>query len=88
MVLEVVSRSSVEKDTVILRQAYAEAGIHEYWLVDARQEIVRFEVLRLGRRGYTTTRRKEGWTWSEVFQHWFRLTQEIGTDGFPEYTLE
>src|SRR5205823_9972930 len=35
MVLEVVSDSSVEKDTVILRQAYAEAGIREYWLVDA-----------------------------------------------------
>jgi Uma2 family endonuclease len=33
MVQEVVSDSSEEMDTVILRQAYAEAGIREYWLV-------------------------------------------------------
>src|SRR5262249_39969293 len=34
VVLEVVSRSSVRKDTVILKRAYWEAGIPEYWLVD------------------------------------------------------
>lgn len=42
MVLEVVSRSSVHKDTVVLLQAYWEAGIAEYWLVDARKQPVRF----------------------------------------------
>src|SRR5438034_8705720 len=36
MVLEVVSESSVAKDNDTLRQAYWEAGIPEYWLVDAR----------------------------------------------------
>src|SRR5947209_17728 len=38
LVIEVVSPSSVRKDTVRLRQAYWEAGIPEYWLIDARAE--------------------------------------------------
>ena len=37
LVLEVVSKSSVRKDTVILRDLYYKAGIEEYWLVDARK---------------------------------------------------
>jgi Uma2 family endonuclease len=88
MVLEVVSDSSVEKDTLLLRQAYAEAGIREYWLVDARQEPLVFEVLRLGRRGYLASRKRSGWLYSSVFARWFRLTQRPGPDSFPEYTLE
>lgn len=88
MVLEVVSDSSVEKDTVILRQAYAEAGIREYWLVDARQEPLRFDILRRTERGYVAGRKRAGWSRSEVFDHWFRLTQQPGSDGFPLFTLE
>ena len=38
MVLEVVSDSSVRKDTERLRRDYWEAGIREYWLVDARTD--------------------------------------------------
>src|SRR5262245_10107321 len=88
MVLEVVSDSSVEKDTVVLRQAYAEAGIREYWLVDARQEQLRFDILRLTERGYAAGRKRHGWLRSEVFDRWFRLTQQRGDDGFPSFTLE
>jgi Uma2 family endonuclease len=46
MVLEVVSASSVEKDTVVLRELYWQAGIPEYWLVDARGQRLQFEILR------------------------------------------
>lgn len=88
MVLEVVSDSSVEKDTVILRQAYAEAGIREYWLVDVRQSPPKFDILRLTPRGYVASRKRAGWSRSEVFDRWFRLTQQAGSDGFPQYTLE
>ena len=88
MVLEVVSRSSVEKDTVLLRQAYAEAGIREYWLVDARQEPLHFDILRRTARGYAASRRRAGWVSSEVFDHWFRLTQQAASDGFPAFTLD
>lgn len=88
MVLEVVSRSSVTKDTVTLRAAYAAAGIPEYWLIDARAEAVRFEVLVLTGDGYRVTRRRAGWIRSNVFRRWFRLVQAAGDDGQPEFTLE
>ena len=88
MVLEVVSDSSVEKDTVVLRQAYAEAGIREYWLVDARKEPLHFDILRRSTRGYTASRRRAGWLRSEVFDRWFRLTQQPASDGFPVFTLD
>jgi Uma2 family endonuclease len=88
MVLEVVSDSSVDKDTVVLRQAYAEAGIREYWLVDARQEPLRFDILRLTDRGYVATRKRSGWVRSEVFDRWFHLAQQPGSHGFPQFTLE
>ena len=45
MVLEVVSPTSVRKDTVVLRQGYWEAGIREYWLVNALKEPLTFEHL-------------------------------------------
>lgn len=88
MVLEVVSTSSVQKDTVTLRRAYADAGVREYWLVDARAEPIRFDLLRWTERGYVATRRQGGRVWSEVFQHSFRLIQSTGEDGYPEFTLE
>jgi Uma2 family endonuclease len=47
IVIEVVSRSSLRKDTVVLRSAYARAGIPEYWLIDARGADLEFEILRL-----------------------------------------
>lgn len=88
MVLEVVSRSSVGKDTEVLRQAYAKAGIREYWLVDARVEPARFDILRQGRSGHTPVRKRAGWARSEVFDRWFRLRQEWGEDSFPEFLLD
>lgn len=87
MVLEVVSASSVHKDTVVLRQAYWQAGIPEYWLVDARQEPARFDILRRTARGYTATRKREGWLRSAVFDKSFQLTHRMSALGHPEYTL-
>ena len=46
LVVEIVSDSSVKKDTRLLRDAYARAGVREYWLVDARGADVRFEILK------------------------------------------
>lgn len=87
MVLEVVSTSSVDKDTVVLRQAYWQAGIGEYWLVDARQEPARFDILRRTQRGYAATRKRNGWLKSAVLGKFFRLTQRRNALGHPEYTL-
>lgn len=87
MVLEVVSTSSVHKDTVVLRQGYWQAGIREYWLVDARQEPVRFDILRRTARNYTATRKQEGWLRSAVFGKSFQLSQHANALGHPEYSL-
>lgn len=87
MVLEVVSESSVHKDTVVLRQAYWQAGIREYWLVDARQEPVRFEIFRRTAKGYSATPKRGGWVKSAVFDKSFQLTQRVNALGHPEYTL-
>lgn len=87
MVLEVVSASSVHKDTVVLRQAYWQAGILEYWLVDARQEPVRFDIFRRTAKRYVATRKRDGWLKSSVFGKSFRLTLRTNPLGHPEYTL-
>jgi len=87
MVLEVVSASSVHKDTVVLRQAYWQAGIREYWLVDARQEPIRFDIFRRTARSYTATRKRDGWLKSAVFGKSFQLSQRLNAVGHPEYTL-
>lgn len=88
MVLEVVSYSSVRKDTKQLRRCYWEAGIREYWLVDARKELLIFDILRHAPKGYRTTPKKGGWIKSNVFGKSFRLIQQTSEYGDPEYTLE
>lgn len=88
MVLEVVSDSSVRKDVQQLRQDYWEAGIREYWLVDARKEPLVFDILRHATKGYRTTPKKDGWIKSKVFGKSFRLTFSTSEHGDPEYTLE
>ena len=45
LVVEIVSDSSVTKDTRLLRDAYLRASVPEYWLIDARGADVRFEIL-------------------------------------------
>ncbi len=86
-VLEVVSESSVQKDYDLLRQAYWEADIREYWLVDARKAPLRFDLLRHTPRGYVAARKQDGWVKSAVFGKSFRLTQAKNDLGHPEYTL-
>jgi hypothetical protein len=88
MVLEVISISSVHKDTVTMRQAYWEASIREYWLVDARREPLKFDILRHTAKGYAATRKQDGWMKSAVFGKSFRLTQRVNQFRHPEYTLE
>jgi Uma2 family endonuclease len=87
MVLEIVSDSSVQKDTVLLRKAYWEAGIPEYWLVDARKEPLTFDILKHGARGYVATRKQDGWIKSAVFGNAFALTQSTHALGHPQFTL-
>jgi Uma2 family endonuclease len=87
MVLEVVSPSSVQKDTEVLREVYWELGIDEYWLVDARGERLDFDILRHGAKDYVPVRKSSGWLKSTVFGASFRLTRKTNEMGHPEFTL-
>jgi Uma2 family endonuclease len=87
MVLEIVSDTSEHKDLVVLRDAYWEAGIREYWLVDVRGSKLQFDILHRAAKGYTVRRKKQGWVKSEVFEKSFRLARTTNTLGHPEYSL-
>lgn len=87
MVLEVVSNSSVAKDTVELPREHHAAGTREYWRVDARQQL-RFEVLRRGPLAWQPTQLPDGWWRSDVFGREFLLQQGADRRGRPEFILE
>jgi Uma2 family endonuclease len=88
MVLEVVSRSSVTKDTERLFDGYWKAGIPEYWPVDARKSPARFDIYRHTSEGYVATRRRDGWLKSVVFGKQFRFVESKDEFGDPTCTLE
>lgn len=87
MVLEVVSTHSVRKDTKILRNLYWRAGIPEYWIVDARKTPPQFDMLCWTERGYSTTRRRQGWLKSKVFGRSFLLESKPDRLGHPQFFL-
>jgi Uma2 family endonuclease len=88
MVLEVVSDTSVEKDTVTLPELYWRAGIREYWLIDARGPLVRFEIMRRGPTKYVSVRKQGGWVPSQVFGKSFRLVRRERPGRVSKFTLE
>ncbi len=88
LVIEVVSTSSVDKDTEWLQKTYWEAGIPEYWLIDARKPPLVFEIYRHTAKGYAAARKSGGWVKSAVFGKSFRLTAEKNGMGYPKYTLD
>lgn len=86
-VMEIVSDSSVYKDTQELRQAYHQAGIPEYWLIDARGEEIVFQILHHRRTGYVAAPNRSGWQRSRVFGRSFRLDRQRDDLGLWKYTL-
>jgi Uma2 family endonuclease len=87
MVLEVVSRSTVHKDTVRMLDLYWQAEVPEYWLVDARAQPRRFEILRHGPDCYVAVEAEGGWLPSVVFGEAFQLTEQKDPLGHPQYKL-
>ncbi|NOZ40252.1 MAG: Uma2 family endonuclease [Planctomycetes bacterium] len=86
-VCEVVSDSSVKKDTKRLRQAYHKAGIPEYWLIDARGEEIDFRILVWQEGGYVEAEDIDGWRRSPVFDCQFQLTRSRNRVGNWRYDL-
>lgn len=56
LIVEIVSDSSVQKDTQRLPIAYYQAGVREYWLIDARSsDEISFQILRRGADAFEPT---------------------------------
>jgi Uma2 family endonuclease len=87
MTLEVISPSSVGKDTILLRDRYYRAGVSEYWLVDARWDDLRFDILQRTSTLYEPVEPVDGWLNSSVFARKFRLDRQLDRFGLWVYTL-
>jgi Uma2 family endonuclease len=88
LVLEVVSKSSVQKDTVHLRDSYWKAGIPEYWLANALGEAPIFEILHRNDDGYAALEATQDWQTSRILKHQFRLVSKVNPIGHLQYFVE
>jgi Uma2 family endonuclease len=87
LVVEIISDSSVTKDKRDLRLSYHEAGIPEYWLIDARKKL-EFQILHWTSTGYQPAAVQSGYQKSRVFRRQFRLTRARGRMGHWKYQLD
>lgn len=81
LVVEIVSDSSVAKDTRRLPAAYHAAGVKEFWLVDARGAAISFQILRHGPSGYVEARTPGGMPWSTIFNCSFTIERSRNPQG-------
>ncbi|MGL6096999.1 MAG: Uma2 family endonuclease [Fimbriiglobus sp.] len=88
VVIEVVSRGSVDKDTEKLMAQYHDAGVTEYWLLDARKADIRFDIFRHEPTEFVAAESDGGWVRSDVFGRSFRLIRTLVRPEFPNYKLE
>lgn len=87
LVLEIVSKTSVRKDTVLLRELYFKAGIREYWLVDVRDGAMSFEILQRTPEGYVAVPAVDGWVASKVLGKKFQLEKKTDPLGHAQYVV-
>jgi Uma2 family endonuclease len=82
LVAEVVSNSSVAKDTRRLPAAYFKAGVREFWLADARREPLVSRIHRRGESAFEPVEpNAEGFQRSPVFDCAFRLDGRCDPEG-------
>jgi Uma2 family endonuclease len=87
LVVEIVSDTSVRKDKTLLREAYARAGVREYWLIDARGAQVEFALLRLDAGEWRESLNPTGPQVSEVLPGTWTLSRSINRAGRFAYRL-
>jgi len=85
--MEIVSESSVFKDTELLRKAYHRARVREYWLIDARGEEIDCQILHWRKGGYVAAKVEDGWQLSRVFGRQFHLVRRPDRRGAWHYEL-
>lgn len=86
-VVEIVSPSSVRKDTKLLLEAYHRAGIAEYWLIDGTKDPLQWQILRHEPGGYVAVTPVRGWTHSPVFDRRFKFERSRDPMGNWRYSL-
>lgn len=88
LTIEVVSDTSEDKDTEWLMGRYWDAGVQEYWIVDARKEPVKFAIHRRGPKGFSSVRKSGGWTPSPLLARSFRFVPGQMVFGKRQYRFE
>ena len=88
LIVEVVSDGSVTKDRERLPALYAEAGVPELWLVDARGPRIDFTVQSLAGASYEKTFRRGEWLASPLLGREVRLTRSRAAAARWSYRLE
>jgi Uma2 family endonuclease len=86
-VCEIVSDSSEKTDTRTLVKAYHKAGIAEYWLIDAREEEIEFQILVWRKARYVPVEPQDDWHASPLFQREFQLVRRRNEIGRWDYEL-
>jgi Uma2 family endonuclease len=88
VVIEVVSKSSIVKDTERLPKAYFRAGVREFWLVDARGEDLLFVIHCRSKTQFSAQPSdQDGYQSSGVFGRRFRLDRTRDRRGNWKYEL-
>ncbi len=89
LVVEILSDSSVGKDTQRLPPRYAAAGIGELWLIDARGSELRFDVKILGGGVYRQAAPdSQGWVRSPLLAARVRLNRRAMSNSGWLYALD
>ncbi|MEX2141355.1 MAG: Uma2 family endonuclease [Pirellulales bacterium] len=88
LVVEIVSKSSVGKDTKRLPPAYFKAGVREFWLIDARREELFFVIHGRGPRRFVAQPcDARSFQRSEVLKRKFHLERKRDRRGHWRYDL-
>jgi Uma2 family endonuclease len=88
LIVEIVSDSSVKKDTLRLPQAYFLAGVREFWLVDARDEDLVFQIHRRGAGKFVAAPNDaDGYQRSDVLDAFYQLERGRHARGHWIYRL-
>ena len=88
LIIEIVSDSSFQKDRQRLWKAYFQAGVTEYWIVDARQDPLWFQLNQAGDSEFEpVVDDKDGFLASGVFGCRFRIDRNRSPRGYWRYDV-
>lgn len=89
LIVEIVSDTSVGKDTKRLPGRYFAAGVREFWLIDARRATLLFRIHQPGGAGYEPAPvSSDGFQCSSVLNRWYRLSRTRNRHGRIAFELQ